>query len=108
VSAKYALTPYAIQPSGRVYVQPGFFYLVDTSAFSGNVTFLLPPAASCEPGARWKIKKESPDANGIAVTPWGSENINGATTPQIIATQHTSHEYAPGCPAAYGTGTVSW
>ena len=45
-----ALVPFFVQPTGRFYAEPGFYYLVDTSKITGNVTFLLPPVASTEPG----------------------------------------------------------
>lgn len=103
-----AYTIIAIQPTGRVYVAPGFFYLVDTSQYNGNVTFLLPPSSSCQPGDRVKIKKVSPDNNGIAVTPWNTENVNGTNSPAVIDTLNTSHDYIPGMPSSFGTGWISW
>lgn len=110
VSDLKVLVPIAIRPTGRQYVIPGYYYLVDTSGYSGNVTFLLPPSASCTPGDRCTIKKVSSDANGIAVTPWNAENLNGANTPSNITTLNTSHTYIPGCPSSYGgqVGWVSW
>ena len=100
-----ALTIIAIKPTGRIFVSPGVFYLVDTG--NGDVTFLLPPSASCQPGDRMKIKKVSGDTHGVLVTPWNTENLNGANSVQTISTQNTSHDYIPGMPSAYG-GAVGW
>jgi hypothetical protein len=105
VSNLLALTIIAIKPTGRVFVSPGVFYLVDTG--NGDVTFLLPPSSSCQPGDRVKIKKISPDSHAVQVTPWNTENINGSNTPAVINTSPTSHDYIPLCPAAYG-GAVGW
>lgn len=105
-----ALRPVAITPTGRVFVVPNVIYLVDTSAYSGNVTFLLPPSASCVPGDRMIIKKMTSDGNGINVTPWDTEFLNGDNNAKVIDTFRTSHTYIPGCPSSYGgkTGWVSW
>lgn len=111
MSSQKALVPLFLQPTSRFYAEPGFYYLVDTSQYTGNVTFLLPPVASTEPGDRLIIKKVSADANGIAVQPWyGGELINGATTPWVTTGHNQSHQYQPGCPATYGgaVGWVSW
>jgi len=108
VSGLLALTIIAIKPTGRIFVSPGVFYLVDTG--NGDVTFLLPPSASCQPGDRVKIKKVSADTHGVLVTPWNTENLNGANAVQTINTSPTSHDYVPLCPAAYGgqPGWISW
>lgn len=106
-----ALVPLFLKPTGRVYAEPGFYYLVDTSAAGGSVTFLLPPSASTEPGDHMIIKKVSSDSGQIAVQPWYSgELINGQSAPWITSGVNQSHGYVPGCPATYGgaVGWVSW
>lgn len=105
-----ALIPYYIRPTGRVFITTGVYYLVDTSGYTGNVTFMLPPNASCVPGDHLIVKKITNDANGIAITPWNTENMNGANTPSVIDTFRTSHQYVPGCPSSYGgaAGWISW
>jgi hypothetical protein len=112
VSSWKALVPLAIQPSGRVYAEPGFFYLVDTSLVApGTVVFALPPVVSTEPSDHLIIKKISSDSGTISVTPWYSGDlINAQTAAWITSGVNQSHHYVPGCPASYGgaLGWVSW
>lgn len=100
----------ALNGTGRIYLHPNIIYLIDTSGVGGgsvNVTALMPPSFSCEPGDRIVVKKMTNDSNGIALTAWAGEQVNAGPA-AVINTYKTSHTYIPGCPAAFGKGWVSW